>query len=241
MAPKRKKTLLKSAEMFAGSATEIPDSDLPTYGDVARYLYRVQETERDFNAQIHVVTERIIEVWNKCNPKLPLKQGKVLNVQVRRFLQKVKQFNVRKLSSGRSINLEKIKDKLFDIAACSCALPMLSCDSQYVRCDGKNCSKKYIVCECPVERRVPAAKREYILDQRSKTGTKGRFHMGAVDRKAAAAASTSGTPRMQQRIEHIVLNPDMSFEVISKDAPDIRPDTRLPCRISGKAGHRISG
>jgi hypothetical protein len=216
MPPKKKKTRLKSAEMYAGSATELPVSDLPTYGDVARYFYRVKETEKDFNTQIHTVTERIAEVWVKCNPKLPLKEDKVVNVQVRRFLQKVKCFNVRKLSPAQSLYLEKCQDKLFDIAACSCSLPTLPCDSKYVRCSGENCRTKHIVCECPIERRVPAAEREYMQDQRSKTGTRGRFQMGKVDRKAAVAG-TSGASRIQpkrpQRIEHIVVNPDISFEV----------------------------
>jgi hypothetical protein len=45
-----------------------------------------------------------------------------LHNKIRRFLDKVKQLNASKLSVTLTENLQKAKDKLFDIAACRVAL-----------------------------------------------------------------------------------------------------------------------
>jgi hypothetical protein len=78
MGPKKRTLRAKSAEKFGGGPCELPDSDLPTYGDVARYFYLVQQQEADFRTQVDLVEQKLIGLWQKCNPALPLKDSLTL-------------------------------------------------------------------------------------------------------------------------------------------------------------------
>jgi hypothetical protein len=222
MAPKVKKTRLKSEELYAGGPKELPQSDLPTNSDIARYYYLVSASEFDFKKQIEIVKDKLVQVWEKCNPALPLQPELGIYVKIKRFLEQVKNFN-RKQKIGKAAKfLVDKQDKLFDIAACSCKLPNLPCESRQVRCSAEpgKCESRHLVCECPPEKRVPAEEREYLLDQRTKIGTKGLLQLGPVDRAAAARRAKLEERRASAVVEQSLqshkqtsINPDLSFDV----------------------------
>jgi hypothetical protein len=147
-------------------------------------------------------------------------EHKVIRRKLKLYLDKVKALNFRKLKAAQREPLFAIKDKLFDIAACCCQLPALPCHSKYVFCNEENCTKQHLVCECPLQQKVPMEERAYLKDQRSKVGTKGAFQMGPVDRAAATKQARVEERREQksdrqrnESLEKIEVNLNVSFEV----------------------------
>jgi hypothetical protein len=184
--PPKRKTRSVSGDKYAGGPCDLPDSDLPTHGDVVRHFYFVSITEKDYLTQIHLVEEKIIQVWQKCNPRLPLRQKKKIYDKLKGFLDSVKCFDQKKLKLQARKYLLSQKDKLFDIAACCCSLPVVTCDNPSVKCKANSCASTHILCKCPLESKIPAEDREYMRDQRQKTGTRGAFQMRGRDMLAAA-------------------------------------------------------
>jgi hypothetical protein len=204
-------------DKYGGSPCELPESDLPTFTDIARYFYFVSLSESDYNTQIHLVKWRLMEVWAKCNPRLPLLEKSVVFNRLKKFVDKVKSYNQKYMKPApKKVFLAK-KDKLFDISVCICTLPTVPCNSKYIRCDVVNCQTEHIACECSPELRVPVEEREYIRDQRSKIGTRGTFQLGSVDRidvakEKAKEQRLNKQPRLRaQRLEQVSANP--VFEV----------------------------
>jgi hypothetical protein len=217
--PPKKKTRSASGETFGGSPCQLPTSDLPTNGDVARYFYLLKDHESDFSSQISLIENELRQIWANCNPRLPVIQKTSVHVKLRRFLDKVRLFDRKKnLKAAAQKVLVAKKDKLFDISACSCDLETFPCDSPLVRCSTVNCQTAHIICVCPPEHRIPAEERKYLRDQRAKTGTKGSYQMGSVDRLAAARdkARQKKEPRSGRRSQHldeILANTNVSIEV----------------------------
>ena len=212
MGPK-KKTRAVSGDNFGGSAADLPESDLPTHKDITRYFYSVSLTEKDYPTQISLVVEKVTEVWRKCNPRLPLLEKTEIFRRMKRFFDKVKAYNRKHLPVSAVATLVKKIDKLFDISACRCELPIVPCSSKLVRCSVLNCQSVHIACECLPQLRVPDEEREYMRDQRSKTGTKGALQIGPVDRrtlateKAKIARRAKQPPMRGQRHHQIVADP----------------------------------
>ena len=166
LAAKKKKT--PKGEKYGGSPCELPDNDLPTYADVERCFYAVSEKVKYFNNQLNKVRERVVEVWKKCNPHLPRIQEGAVHMELKRFLIFVRNLN-RKQTNHSEIRLCKYKkEKLFDISACSCDLPVVTCDTVYCA-GGVNCQKEHILCYCDVDHsRVPEEERAYLRSQRAR-------------------------------------------------------------------------
>ena len=51
--------------------------------------------------------------------------------------------------------MDHLKDKLFDISACSFDLPIVACDHNRVHCRQANCVEDHFICECAPDKRVP--------------------------------------------------------------------------------------
>lgn len=83
--------------------------------------------------------------------------------------------NRKSLSAGQEQNLEEKLDRLFDISACTCKLPIHTCDDAAVKCSQENCQTRHIICTCPPTKKVPLEDREYLRDQREKAGPRGSF------------------------------------------------------------------
>jgi len=221
------KTRAASGDKFAGYPGELPKSDLPTHGDIARYFYLVSSGENDFYSQIRIVQDKLLDVWQACNPRLPLIEKKEIFSKLKKLLTNVKDFNFRKLKLNAKKHLLSIKDKLFDIAACSCSLPIVTCDNPAVQCKIVNCSVEHIICQCPPQLKVPIADREYMRDQRSKVGTKGQFQMRGRDVKGSAHQSARDKRveenkrrlalrnKRKQHMDQVVANPDIEVSLLS--------------------------
>jgi hypothetical protein len=82
----------------------------------------------------------------------------------------VKAYKRRGLKRASKEILVANKDTLFDISACRCTLPIVSCDSKFIKCTVANCQTEHIACECPPQRRVPVEEREFLRAQRSRQG-----------------------------------------------------------------------
>lgn len=185
MGPKRKPTRAKDAEKYAGHAAKLPESDLPTYGDIARYFYLVQETERDFATQVNIVKEGLEVLWQKCNPALPVLDKLTIRRKLVMFLERVKSDHRKSLKVHHKETILAQENKLFDIAACTCDLRELPCTSKFVNCNAENCTNIHLACDCGPGKRVPIEEREYLKEQRAKRGTISRFQLGGIDRGAA--------------------------------------------------------
>ena len=160
---------------------DLPTSDLPTHGDIARCFYKAFESERKSAAQVNLVKYQLENSWKSCSPELPLLAEKTVQRMLLRFMEKVKKVNRPKQSEQLVTEMENLKDKLFDISACKCSLPKVGCDHHRVHCREANCEQDHFICDCPLDIRVPAAERNYLSDQRSKVGTYG----GTVPRRMA--------------------------------------------------------
>jgi len=175
---------LRNAEKqkYGGPSRDLPESDLPTFGDVARCFYKVSHDEKNFKDQVRIVKEQLISVWQRCSPVLPLIQDNSLKVKIERFLSKVRVVNRQNPPSKIVAELNEKKYKLFDIAACSCDLPQVPCNHRFIQCTKNNCDSKHHLCECDENKRVPVIERSYLKDQRAKSGTHGgALQMGRAD------------------------------------------------------------
>jgi len=184
MPPKGKPTRGKTSQNYGGVFADLPTTVLPTYGDVARCYYFVRNAEKHKPTQIKIIQDKIENVWQQCNPALPLMQKKSLTRKLTLFITRVKDFDIKNLKAAAKKPLLAVKEKLFDISACTCQLPILECKSKLVFCNAEEgtCNKIHINCECAPEKRVPVEEREYLRDQRMKTGTfGGRFQFGGRD------------------------------------------------------------
>lgn len=172
------------AGKYGGTPQELPHSDLPTHGDIARCLYKVGENVRNLKAQVKVVKGLLENSWKNCSPVLPLLSDIHLWSKLLRHCEKVKRVNKANSSTSLRAELELVKDQLFDIAACICKLPLVACGHNRVSCRKQDCVQEHIVCECEPAKRVPVEERAYLRDQRSKTGTHGgAMQMGRTDHR----------------------------------------------------------
>ena len=133
MAPnKRKLTRGKSGQKIGGTPSELPQSDLPTNKDVIKFFYFVKNSDNLHDeALVSLVAKSLVELWQKVNPRLPLKSNLSIKTKIRTLWGSVKNYNGKKLNIAKKKFLESSLDKLFDLAACSCALPTLPCDSRF--------------------------------------------------------------------------------------------------------------
>ena len=165
---------LDEGDKYGGTPKDLPLSDLPTYGDVARCFYKACETEdKKPAAQLNLVTNQLINRWERSSPALPLFSEKSVRCKVSRFVEKVKKVNKGKQCTQLLAGLERLKDKLFDIAACTCDLVQVDCNNNRVQCRVPNCAEDHLLCVCPPHKQVPIEDRVYLADQRGKVGTHG--------------------------------------------------------------------
>ncbi len=185
---------IQLAENYAGTPQDLPHSDLPTYGDIARYFYKVREEEpANFREQVKRVKDRLENIWYNCSPALPLLKGPNIFVKLLRFCEKIKLINYGKRSAASvRAKLDLLKDKVFDISACTCQLPVVLCAHPRVKCQKPACRRQHVICECDPDKQVPVEERPYLRDQRSKIGTLGgAMQMGRTDHRHP----TSQVPR----------------------------------------------
>ena len=161
-------------EKFGGPPANLPQSDLPTFRDIAKCFWKASETEKTFKGQVKFVEDQLLFVWRKCSTVIPLLSARGIRAKLERFLDKVKSTSITKKCSKQLLDdLNAVLDQLFDIAGCTCELPIAACRNVEVNCRDTECGIVHILCRCEEGRKVPAEERAYMRDQRAKVGTFG--------------------------------------------------------------------
>jgi hypothetical protein len=115
-------------------------------------MYFVSASEFEVKRQLDIVAAKLVEIWQKCNPLLPVLKEISLYVKLKRFMDQVKAVNRKQKGCKQAQSfVESRKDRLFDISACNCKLQILPCDHRLAQCKAApgHCDKQHIVCECP--------------------------------------------------------------------------------------------
>ena len=125
------RTRHKSGSKYGGAPSELPSDHLPSNGEVAKYYYLLSSRSVKSDDVIDKLIMELKAKWATVNVELPLMGDLSLRTKTRRFVENVQSYNNRrKLKKAQREYLESEKDFLFDIAACSCELPILPCASR---------------------------------------------------------------------------------------------------------------
>ena len=127
-----RKTRQTSGSRYGGAPGDLPAGHLPSYGEMAAYYYKL----RDENG--HKTTDNLIDMleadlrvkWCTVSDKLPLIEPKSLYTKLKRLIDRVSDFDRKRMSKNAKENFLKLKDLLFDVAACQCELPLLECSDR---------------------------------------------------------------------------------------------------------------
>ena len=122
----------------------------------------------------HGVARRVMRLWQQLEN---VAYGGKVNRG--KFSKKRKQYGQNSQSKTR---FEAGLEQLFDICLCHC--PTRSCTDYGCSSDCK--AKCHVTCTCPRERKIPVMELEFIRDQRTKTGDRGKFQIGGKDRATSA-------------------------------------------------------
>ena len=117
-----KRRVTRQSKKFRGSPADLPTSDLPTYQDVARFIYKLKDTDyiKDKQDILKIASQELKKFWIKCNLRLILLNEKSIYVKLLRFYDNVIAWNSNKIKHLTRKLMTKNKNKLFDILACSC-------------------------------------------------------------------------------------------------------------------------
>ena len=135
-----------TSDKWGGTPSEFPVSSLPSYSDIARYYYHVQNQKNS----VDLVTDELINRWQSACPSLPLRPRKNLRAKVTNFKNLVVRTNASKLKGVQKANLDREKNFLFEIAYCKCDLPILPCTDERIKCSEANCTGEHIYCTCDI-------------------------------------------------------------------------------------------
>ena len=118
--------------------------------------------------------------------------------KVETLIQKVKSLTRRSLSKKSTNHLHKSLDDLFDIARCSCNLPVVPCSDKFIRCQQENCILEHIACMCSEENRIPKEDRAYLRDQRTKKNNRGKYQLGTIQHVSPKRRPNTSIPSIVQ-------------------------------------------
>ena len=170
--------------LFCGGSSDLPKTHLPTYKELIHYHYflRNSNPQMDHSAIYDTIAGDVRSIWAAVNPNLPLIKEYSIMKKIQNLFKKVNDINWKKANKRMKEDLTKKLDTLFDIAACTCDLPIVDCTHALIKCKVKTCKKEHIICNCPKEARVPLIERAYLKDQRTKTDPKGNFQLSTRER-----------------------------------------------------------
>lgn len=130
---------------------------------------------------------------------------------------RAKQIDRKSLAATKVKRMKEQLDKLFDISSCSCEVPVLRCDAFAVQCKTENCQTRHIVCTCPPNKKVPLEDREYLKDQREKTGPKGSYQLGPIDKDAIKKYKRKSAEVERQSERQEQASPNISIQSSSSE------------------------
>jgi len=181
-----RQTRLTSSKQFGGAACELDYTNPSTFRQVINYYHFLKKTAPDssLNKIVDTIFEKLVCIWEKVNPSLPLMKPRNIKSKVKKTLMETDQASCKRLSTRSRLRLCSQLDTLFDISACQCNLPKLPCSDRNVKCSQSDCNVDHIGCLCPSDKKVPILDRLYLKDQRQKIGSKGKYQLSTVDHKA---------------------------------------------------------
>lgn len=220
----KRNTRHASGDLYGGSFCDLPVADLATHRQViqACYFEKKQGSQLTNREVCKLVAEKLIKVWNNANPRITLLGDKTIINKVDNLHNVAQSVNHKKAKKVTKTATDLKLDKLFDIGACKCSLPVVTCSD--VKCRAGTCEKVHIKCTCPAEiqvksrldlyvfsdiflysfYKVPELDREFLLDQRNKTGPHGRFQIGPLDKKEARRVEKSEKRKLKDE-ENLVM------------------------------------
>ncbi|XP_065682592.1 uncharacterized protein LOC124816201 [Hydra vulgaris] len=136
-----------------------------------------------FSVIVKLIAEKIIMIWKKVNTRLPLMSTYCEENKVGVLLNISRLINRSKCKVLTEKNTTKKLDRLFDISSCTCDLKVVLCDDKNIKCSQDNCPDTHILCTYSPDKKIPVKERLYLKDQREKSGPKGSFQLGSVDRE----------------------------------------------------------
>jgi hypothetical protein len=160
MSANTKATMLtrrSSGKYFGGQPSPLDITEPPTNRQVIQYSYFIKNSCPDIKEYdiSKMIADDVVKIWSSVNPSLPLHDTyNVVKSVDRLCFKKAKEINRKCLSKVQVQNMEKKLDKLFDISACTCNLPILPCDDRAVRCNKEKCLAQHIICTCPPSKKV---------------------------------------------------------------------------------------
>lgn len=170
-----------SSKKFSGLPCPLDKTEPPTLRKVIQYSYFLANSNprmRTYDIS-KLIAKEIISIWQAANPRLPLLREYYIGQKVDRLCFKAaKQINRKSFPASKRKRIEEHLDKLFDISSCCCKLPVSRCDDFAVECNKESCQTKHIVCTCPPHKKIPVEEREYLKNQREKTGQKDSIQLG---------------------------------------------------------------
>ena len=119
------------SKRYAGSPSE-----LPTFRQVIQYSYLICKNMYELTSIsspeiISKVTNELISLLSRVNPKLPLTHEKSVAKKISRLLKRVLS------AEGKCKNANKNKEyldynfeHLFDLSSCGCGLPVVACNNR---------------------------------------------------------------------------------------------------------------
>ena len=189
-----------------GTPAELPQADLPTNRDVLRRMLQIRENAK--LGQPLIVTalkmaDEVIEPWLPCNSEMERSilsrqqvQWKIQNLW-RQIKSKPHKKKAAKGKCGKKATKTEAThlDTVFDICSCHCQIiPCLNHDCP------PECDKRvHIDCTRPKSKKILLMELEFILDQRTKSGTKGKLQIGARDKKTSKMMQHKTERREKER------------------------------------------
>ena len=165
-----------SKRFYGGTPIETLPTDLCTYRSIIRFSYFAQFQLKfvDILERAGYISTELKKQWGKVNSELPLISDYSATLRVKRLLERVNCINHKKGSQRAVKVMDEKLDTLFNVCACNC-----ECSDREVNRKLKNCPSIHIVSQCNKENRVPVEERNYMEDQKEKTGQKEAFQMGS--------------------------------------------------------------
>ena len=150
-----------SCEKYESCGRDISDlNDLPTYGQIAQHLIFLKAfSSKGYNDEdklkYNLCAKVVMDIWSRIKPDVQLRDESSICKKIIKFRKDLVLFNGKRMTMVRKRNMTDNKDRLFDISACYCTLPMVSCEK--FNCIDEDCTTLHFDCECKIdpEKKIP--------------------------------------------------------------------------------------
>ena len=217
---------------YLGPSSPLPLADLPTLRDILKQCQLLREQYTGENIRNYSVAQMssdvlplILGVYERAHAdfvQIPIRfsDGVIMERIQRRWTTLSNIANKRvKVNAREKESFVGSLDCLFNILRCEC--DFVTCADAKQKCLEENCQKVHINCTCPITSKIPKLELEFIRDQRSKSGSKGKLQMGLGDAK-----ETSRIAKATKRKELELARKEKKNEKKRKEEEDLEERAR---------------